>query len=264
LPWSHAFGFTLELLMALLHEGALRSVPPAGFPEAFQDAPGDYLFAVPRMIERLGDAPLRGLQGGIVGGAPVHGQVRRRLQATKLRVGYGQTECAPGVSLGEAGEWGCDDFLGRPLGCEVALRPSPGAEAGELFLRGPNLALGYVQGEALAPVAMADGWRASGDLATASGDGFVFQGRKDELFKLDNGRMVNPVPLELPYDGRILLIGEGRRAVQPLARGESPPVFTLPLPHLQPKLMPEDFWAACTTTTGKISRRHAQRLFYQA
>jgi long-subunit acyl-CoA synthetase (AMP-forming) len=260
LPWSHAFGFTLELLMALLYEGALRTVAPAAFPEAL---PGDFLFAVPRMIERLSDTALHRIRGGIVGGAPVRGQVRRRLEGTRLRVGYGQTECAPGALLGDAGEWGCDDFLGRPVGCEVILRPGAADDVGELMVRGPNLAVGYVQSNQLIPVTGADGWRETGDLATGLDDGFVFQGRKDELFKLDNGRMVNPVPLEVPYDGQILLIGAGRSAVQPLARGETPSGFSIPVPHVKPKLMPEAFWAACTTVTGKISRRRAQDLFYQ-
>jgi long-subunit acyl-CoA synthetase (AMP-forming) len=263
LPWSHAFGFTLELLMALLHGATLWSLPPATFPQAFSSSRCDYLFAVPRMVEQLGFASLKRVQGGIVGGAPVRGDVRRHLQGTRLRVGYGQTECAPGVTLGEAGEWECDDFLGHPLGCEVALRSAPADATGELLVRGENLALGYQSGELLLPVVGEDGWRATGDLATPSGNGFVFQGRKDELFKLDNGRMVNPVPLELPYDGRILLIGEGREAVQPLAREELPAKFTLSVPHLPPKLMPEAFWAACTTVTGKVSRRRAQALFYQ-
>jgi long-subunit acyl-CoA synthetase (AMP-forming) len=264
LPWSHAFGFTLELLMALLYEGTLRSVPAAAFPEVFDASPGDCLFTVPRMVERLADRSLRNVQAGIVGGASVHGQIRRRLQMTRLRVGYGQTECAPGVSLGDAGEWEVDDFLGRRLGCEVTLCRGAGERVGELAVQGPNLAMGYVQGDELLPVVSADGWRATGDLATPSGDGFVFQGRKDELFKLDNGRMVNPVPLERPFDGRILLIGEGREAVQPLLRGEAPKAFTLPVPHFEPRLMPEDFWSACTTPTGKVSRRRAEHLFYQA
>jgi Acyl-CoA synthetases (AMP-forming)/AMP-acid ligases II len=130
LPWSHAFGFTLELLMGLLHEGALWPVAAATFPQAFIDSGCDFLFAVPRMIERLAPAPLKRVQGGIVGGAPVRGEVRQHLQGTRLRVGYGQTECAPGVTLGEAGEWECDDFLGRPLGCEVVLRPAAGEATG--------------------------------------------------------------------------------------------------------------------------------------
>ena len=185
------------------------------------------------MVERLGSVRLsNACEGGIVGGAPVRGAVRRHLQGTHLRVGYGQTECGPGVTLGEAGEWEWDDFLGRPWGCEVALRSAPGETNEELFLRGENLAMGYASAEQFLPIVREDGWRATGDLATRSGEGFIFQGRKDELFKLDNGRMVNPVPLELPYAGRILLIGEGRQAVQPLARDEMPPAFTPSRPIL--------------------------------
>ncbi len=264
LPWSHTFGFTLELLMGLLYQGLLRSVSATAFPEVFDARSGDCLFTVPRMIERLSDRALRHVRAGIVGGAPIHGRVRRRLQATRLRVGYGQSECGPGVSLGDAGEWEFDDFLGRAVGCAVTLRTDAGERVGELSVQGPNLAMGYVQGDHLMPVASPDGWRATGDLATPSGNGFVFQGRKDELFKLDNGRMVNPVPLERPYEGSILLIGEGRGAVQPLLRGAEPQGFTLPVPYLPPRAMPEDFWNACTTPTGKVSRRRAQQLFYQA
>jgi long-subunit acyl-CoA synthetase (AMP-forming) len=263
LPWSHAFGFTLELLMGLLHGGKLQSVPPASFPEVFLTSASEYLFAVPRMVERLDNRSLSRLRGGIVGGTPVRGTIRKRLQKTQLRVGYGQTECGPGVTLGEAGEWEHDNFLGRPVGCELTIRPGFGEDAGELLVRGPNVAMGYLHAEKLVPVVLKDGWRETGDLATRLGDGFIFQGRTDELFKLDNGRMVNPVPLELPYDGRVLLIGEGREAVQPLVRGELPQAFTLPVPHRPPRLMPEAFWTACTTETGKISRRRAQALFYE-
>ncbi|PTL85079.1 class I adenylate-forming enzyme family protein [Vitiosangium sp. GDMCC 1.1324] len=261
LPWSHAFGFTLELLMGLLYAGPLRSVPPDAFPGVFASTPSDFLLSVPRMLERLGDAELQRLRGGVVGGAPVRGELRKRLGKTRLRIGYGQTECGPGASLGEPGEWAHDDFLGRPVGCEMVLRDSSEEGHQELLLRGPNLAMGYVAPDRIEPLALDAGWLVTGDLAKTVDGGFVSQGRRDELFKLDNGRMVNPVPLELPYDGRILLIGSGGRAVQPLARGELPANFSLPVPHLPPRLMPDSFWSACTTPTGKVSRRRAQQLF---
>ncbi|MBU8895214.1 long-chain fatty acid--CoA ligase [Corallococcus sp. M34] len=264
LPWSHAFGFTLELLMGLLHGARVRSVPPPSFPEVLASEPPGFLFTVPRMLERLDAATLRALRGGVVGGAPVRGALREHLQGSRLRVGYGQTECAPGASLGEAGEWNHDDFLGRALGCELELCPAGDGEHQELRVRGANLGLGYVEGARIQPFPLDTGWRATGDLASAVDGGFVSEGRRDELFKLDNGRMVNPVPLELPFDGRILLVGMGRDLIQPLARGEVPSGFTLPIPHLPPRLMPESFWSACTTPTGKVSRRRAQRLFEES
>lgn len=262
LPWSHAFGFTLEFLMGLLKGAQLRSVPPASFVENVTEHRPEVLFGVPRTVSAVPDSVLLSLTGGIVGGAPIRGSLRVRLERTRLRVGYGQTECSPGVTLGRSGEWERDDFLGRPLGCEVVLGP-PDEEGGrELLVRGSNTALGSLDGDTLKPVVGPDGWLATGDLALPTEDGgFVFQGRSDERFKLDNGRMVNPAPLELPYGDRVLLIGAGQAMVQPLVRGDIPPDFNLPVPHRAPRRMPESFWAACTTASGKLSRRRAEQLF---
>ena len=262
LPWTHAFGFTLEFLMGLLKGAQLRSVPPGSLVETLTRHRPEVLFGVPRTVSVVPDAILSSLTGGIVGGAPIRGGLRVRLERTRLRVGYGQTECSPGVTLGKPGEWEHDDFLGRPLGCEVMLGP-PDEEGGrELRVRGSNTALGSLDGDTLTPVVGPDGWLATGDLALPTDTGgFIFQGRSDERFKLDNGRMVNPAPLELPYEDRVLLIGAGQAMVQPLVRGDIPPDFTLPVPHRAPRRMPESFWAACTTASGKVSRRRAEQLF---
>jgi long-subunit acyl-CoA synthetase (AMP-forming) len=262
LPWTHAFGFTLEFLMGLLKGAQVRSVPPASFVQTLTEHRPDVLFAVPRTVSAVPDAVLSSLAGGIVGGAPIRGSLRVRLARTRLRVGYGQTECSPGATLGHPGEWEHDDFLGRPLGCEVALGPPDEDGGRELLVRGTNTALGSLDGDTLKPVVGPDGWLATGDLALQTNTGgFVFQGRSDERFKLDNGRMVNPAPLELPYEDRVLLIGTGQSMVQPLVRGDIPPDFSLPVPHRAPRRMPESFWAACTTASGKVSRRRAEELF---
>ena len=262
LPWTHAFGFTLEFLMGLLKGARLHSVPPDAFVDGITRHRPELLFGVPRLVSAVPDAVLSSLAGGIVGGAPIRGSLRVRLERTRLRVGYGQTECSPGATLGRPGEWEHDDFLGRPVGCEIALG-SPDEEGGrELRVRGSNVALGSLEGGILKPVVGPDGWLATGDLALPTADGgFVFQGRSDERFKLNNGRMVNPVPLELPYEDRVLLIGAGRSMVQPLVRGDIPLDFSLPVPHRAPRRMPESFWAACTTASGKVSRRRAEQLF---
>ncbi len=262
LPWTHAFGFTLEFLMGVLKGARLRSVPPASFNEILNVERPEVLFGVPRTLSAIPDAVLTSLHGGIVGGAPVRGLLRERLKPTRLCVGYGQTECSPGVTLGRPGEWERDDFLGRPFGCEVTLG-SPDSDGGaELLVRGRNTALGELSGGSLRPVVNAQGWLATGDLAIPTDDGgYVFQGRSDERFKLDNGRMVNPVALELSFGDRVLLIGAGQSMVQPLVRGDIPPDFHLPVPHQPPRTMPESFWVACTTPSGKVSRRRAAELF---
>ena len=262
LPWTHAFGFTLEFLMGVLNGARLRSVPPASFNEILNVDRPEVLFGVPRALSGIPDQVLTSLQGGIVGGAPIRGQLRERLKRTRLCVGYGQTECSPGVTLGRPGEWERDDFLGRPLGCEVMLGPPDHDGETELLVRGKNTALGQLSGGSMRPVVTAEGWLPTGDLAIPTGDGgYVFRGRSDERFKLDNGRMVNPVPLELSFDDRVLLIGAGQSKVQPLVRGDIPPDFHLPVPHRPPRTMPESFWVACTTSSGKVSRRRAEELF---
>lgn len=255
LPWSHAFGFTLELLMGSLGGARIACVSPQALVDSLRQRPADWLMTVPRMLQKLEPAALERLSGGIVGGAPVRGALRRKLRGTRLRVGYGQTECAPGATLGLPGEWELDDYLGSPVGCEVRL-----TSGGELQLKGPNLAMGYVREGRLEPLALDDGWRSTGDLGAQVGSGFVFQGRLDELLKLDNGRMLNPVPLELAYEGAVLLVLGETGEVQPLARGQVPSGFQLPFSHAAPRVMPESFWLACTTPTGKVSRLQAQRL----
>jgi long-subunit acyl-CoA synthetase (AMP-forming) len=262
LPWTHAFGFTLEFLMGVLNGARLRSVPPGSFNEILTVDRPEVLFGVPRTLSAIPDPVLASLHGGIVGGAPVRGLLRERLERTRLCVGYGQTECSPGVTLGRPGEWERDDFLGRPLGCEVMLGSPDDDGETELLVRGKNTALGQLSGGSVRPVVNAQGWLATGDLGIPTDDGgFVFHGRSDERFKLDNGRMVNPVPLELSFGDRVLLIGTGQSMVQPLIRGDIPPDFHLPFPHRPPRTMPESFWVACTTPSGKISRRRAEELF---
>ena len=249
LPWTHAFGFTLEFLMGLLKGARLRSVPSASFVQTITEHRPEVLFGVPRTVSAVPDAILSSLTGGIVGGAPIRGSLRVRLQRTRLRVGYGQTECSPGATLGSPGEWEHDDFLGRPLGCEVVLGPPDEDGGRELLVRGSNTTLGSLEGDILKPVVGPDGWLATGDLALPTDTGgFVFQGRSDERFKLDNGRMVNPAPLELPYEDRVLLIGAGQSMVQPLVRGDIPPNFSLPVPHRAPRRMPEPTPAAWSWT----------------
>ena len=74
LPWSHAFGFTLELLMALLHEGALWSVPRGRLSlKYFQARRPTFCLLFREWLSASRSASLKRLRGGIVGGAPVRG-----------------------------------------------------------------------------------------------------------------------------------------------------------------------------------------------
>jgi acyl-CoA synthetase (AMP-forming)/AMP-acid ligase II len=198
LPWTHAFGLVLDLLPALFAGAEIIRDPEGGRDPAsivrLRDKWGaTHLSAVPLTVQRLFDHPdgpdlLRQLQGGIVGGAPIPGPLATRLEDTCLRVGYGQTEAAPGVALGPPGRWEAH-YLGRPVGCSVEI-----AEDGELLFEGSNACVGVWEEDGLN---RADPNRTvhTGDRAERDGDDLYFRGRKDQAFKLSNGRLVKECTL---------------------------------------------------------------------
>jgi acyl-CoA synthetase (AMP-forming)/AMP-acid ligase II len=199
LPWTHAFGLVLDLLPALLAGAEIIRDPKGGRdPEQLvqlRDAWGaTHLSAVPLTVQRLADTRegwrlLRQLQGGIVGGAPVAGPLAERLSYTCLRAGYGQTEAGPGITLGPQGQWDAH-YLGRPVGCTVEV-----ADDGELLFEGPNACVGFWRDGSLQRVDP-DRTVHTGDLVRRDGDDFYFRGRKDDAFKLSNGRLVQAGALE--------------------------------------------------------------------
>lgn len=194
LPWSHAFGLVLDLFPALLAGAEIIRDPDGGRTAdrllSLSHAWGStHLNAVPLTIQRLldhddGPALLSSLHGGIVGGAPVSGPLAEALQRTRLRAGYGQTEASPGITLGEPGEWDAN-YLGRPVGCDVST-----ADDGELLFQGPNACVGFWSEGRLDRVDP-DRTVHTGDLVRRDGDAFFFDGRKDDAFKLSNGRLVH-------------------------------------------------------------------------
>lgn len=199
LPWHHAFGLVLGLLPALLR--ARRIVTAAEPPRdaaaivALAAAQAvSHLSMVPLTAHRLvatadGMAMLRGLQGGLVGGAPIDAALAAHLTMTRLRVGYGQTEASPGIMLGQPGEFSAG-FIGRPVGCDVRIDSD-----GVLAFRGLNVCSGIWEErtmQALDP----DRWQRTDDLVGLHGDAYLFLARASMSFKLSNGTLVVPPALE--------------------------------------------------------------------
>ncbi|MCR9144183.1 MAG: acyl--CoA ligase [bacterium] len=234
LPWFHAFGLILELLPALLFQSEVFRDPACGRdPEAlaalFDAWDFTHMNGVPAVFERLlprlsAGSKLANLQG-IVGGAAVSAELAERLRETRLRAGYGQTQAAPGITLGNPGEWSAA-FLGRPVGCEVRQ-----AEDGELEFRGANVCLGEWSPEGLAPGAGEDEFFATGDIVEQRDDGFYFRARKGFAFKLPNARWFHPEVLEArlktelnipgdcvvllhPQSGRLAIVCDDQQAIK--------------------------------------------------
>lgn len=203
LPWHHAFGLVIDLLPAILGECTIvRDLSSGRDPEALLRLARQYectsLSLVPMQVRALmrtnaGQALLRSLDSGTVGGAPVDAETAAFLGTTNLRPGYGLTEAGPGIALGTPGNW-IAGAIGTPVGAEVGCETTIDA-AGQLHFRGPNACLGEFENGILVPAP--SGWRPTGDVVEPTADGSLrFLGRIDDDFKLGNGKMVRAAAAE--------------------------------------------------------------------
>ncbi len=180
--------------------------------------------------------PATGVQDvQLAGGAshPKHLEMARELfPAARIHKGYGLTE-AIRVAMVASDEAGFDSSMaGRPLpGQEIEIRDRRGEAlaagvSGEIWVRGPNVMLGYLDGEGLSTPD--GGWLATGDVGHLTADGrLVVEGRGDRLFK-SFGHRVAPAEIEgvaLSLPGVALA---GCIPVPCQARGQRPVLFLEP------------------------------------
>ena len=199
LPWFHSFGLIIDLLPALLGAGVIVREPSLGRdPTSILSTAAAYSVSwcsmVPLQTQRLASTTegldfLRGLRGGVVGGAPASRQLADAISATNLFVGYGQTEASPGIALGRPGHW-VPGAIGEALGCETRID-----DQSHLLVRGANVSYGKWTQSGL-EVLDSSRWLDSGDLVVRRGDEMIFLGRSDNNFKLANGRVVDAAAIE--------------------------------------------------------------------
>jgi long-chain acyl-CoA synthetase len=126
---------------------------------------------------------------------------------------YGMTETAPTVThctpedhrRGAAGEEPYKTRLrsmGAPVpGVQVQIRDADGVELsrgeiGEVWVRGPNVMLGYWQRPEATEAALVDGWYRSGDAAYADGDGYLYMVDRLKDMIIAGGENVYSVEVE--------------------------------------------------------------------
>lgn len=206
LPLSHVFGFVRNLMTSLYTGSEMFICENMSdmFRIAMTFRP-TILVVVPALAEmalRLCRQMNRDMLGGavkyIICGAAVVPPYLVKAYADRgitLCPGYGLTESANLVS-------GNPEALSKPSSVGI---PYPNQELrienGELWLRGSNIMLGYVNEPEENQTAYADGWFKTGDLVKIDEDGFLYiTGRTKEIIVLPTGENISPAELETLFN----------------------------------------------------------------
>jgi malonyl-CoA/methylmalonyl-CoA synthetase len=240
LPVFHVHGLVLGLFGAIRRGGRLRWVPrfaPDALAQALAEAAEHddaVLFAVPTMYHRLAEAAehddavraaLAGARLLVSGSAALPAREHARIEVlTGQRIveRYGMTETLITCAM-RAREERTAGLVGAPIaGLEARLRteegeivplPDSAGAIGELEVRGPTLLLGYLhQPEATRAVLSAEGWFATGDLASFEAGRVRIVGRKaTDLIKCGGYRIgageVEGALLEHPAVAEAAVVG---------------------------------------------------------
>ena len=171
--------------------------------------------AVPTMLHRLVEFPkladydLSSLRTISVSSAPSSPELKERVRAAlpsaaaSLSTTYGCTESSTAMTFALPEELRADpDTVGRPVPtAQVEVRdadgnPVPEGTEGEIWLRGPQIMLGYWRDpEATAAASGPDGWYRTGDLGTMADGRLRMSARRSDLI-LRGGENIYPAEVE--------------------------------------------------------------------
>jgi acyl-CoA synthetase (AMP-forming)/AMP-acid ligase II len=166
------------------------------------------------------------------GAAPLDSSISRRVTerlGCLIGQGYGMTEASPGITYVPDAEAGTipAGTVGRLLSSTEARLVDPSTQTdasweGELWVRGPQVMLGYLGAEEGAASGLLNGWLPTGDLATVDEEGiYRIVGRLKELIKY-NGYQVAPAELEALLLEHSAVIDAAVVGVPDPAAGENP------------------------------------------
>lgn len=223
LPFFHIYGMTVLLNLALSVRSSIVTMPRfdlADFLSLIERHGCTFLFVAPPIVVALAKHPMvddvdvSSVRTIFSGAAPLDGATAslaaRRLNSRILQ-GYGMSELSPishavpaerhdipaasiGVPLPNIECMLVDVETGRPVG---EFGPDGLTPPGELWVRGPNVMLGYLgRPDATAETIDADGFLHTGDVAVMHRDGwFTVIDRVKELIKY-KGYQIAPAELE--------------------------------------------------------------------
>jgi long-chain acyl-CoA synthetase len=299
LPMSHAVGLSVVLLGSLLSGASLYLSPrfdpmnarvtlekerltvllgaPATFAQFLQ-------YAKLRTIESLKFPALRIISSS---GAQLHPSTKSAIEnlfGMPLHNGYGVTECSPTIAQTRVESPRRDTSIGPPFpGVEIRLvgpdrKPVAEGEAGELWVRGPNVMKGYYRSpEETAAAIDPEGWFNTRDLARLEDGNLFIVGRTKDLI-VHRGFNVYPAEVEAVLNAHPAVVQSAviGRSVE---GDEEVVAFVQPLPdvpltasdlaeyasvHLAPYKRPSQFILVPNmpvTPTGKVVKAELAKIF---
>lgn len=198
LPIFHCFGLTGGTILPLLAGIKVVSHPsplqPKEIVRRVQKFRATILLTTDTFITQYARASdgdeLTSLRMAVCGAERLRDETRafiRRKSGITLLEGYGVTETAPVVAVNQI-ETNRPGSVGQLMpGMEARLEPVEGIPgAGRLFLRGPNVMLGYIKPEAPGKIVTPqDGWHDTGDVVSIDEDRFIaIRGRLKRFAKI--------------------------------------------------------------------------------
>ena len=215
LPFFHIYGMTVLMNLFLQQKARLVTMPRFDleqFLRLIETHRATRLYIVPPVALALAKHPMVDAfdTSSVVeifsGAAPLGPETEQALAArfsARAVQGYGMTEMSPISHMSAPGHIraGSSGRAVPSTECRIVdpatLADLPPGSEGELWVRGPQVMLGYLNNaQATAESLTADGWLRTGDLAVIDADGFMFiRDRLKELIKV-KGFQVAPAEVE--------------------------------------------------------------------
>jgi acyl-[acyl-carrier-protein]-phospholipid O-acyltransferase/long-chain-fatty-acid--[acyl-carrier-protein] ligase len=209
LPMFHSFGLTVGTILPLVAGVPIYFYPsPLHYrivPELIYGSNATIIFGTDTFLSGYARTAhpydFRSVRYCFAGAEPVKPSTRSTyMEKFGLRIleGYGVTEAAPVIAINTP-MYNRYGTVGKLMpGIEHRLEPVPGVDVGgRLFIRGPNIMLGYLRAEKPGVVEPPlDGWHDTGDVVTVDTDGFVaIKGRAKRFAKI-GGEMISLAAVE--------------------------------------------------------------------